>query len=66
MKLLSLEEAASQLSVSTMSVRRWIKDGTLRHVRFGRCLRLIADDVDRVISNPASRLDNDGDTIERS
>jgi excisionase family DNA binding protein len=49
MKLLSLEEAASQLSVSTMSVRRWIKDGTLKHVRLGRCLRVVADDVDRVI-----------------
>jgi len=49
MKLLSLEEAATQLSVSTMSVRRWIKDGTLKHVRLGRCLRVVADDVDKVI-----------------
>jgi len=49
MKLLSLEEAASQLSVSTMSVRRWIKSGVLQHVRLGRCLRVVADDVDKVI-----------------
>jgi excisionase family DNA binding protein len=51
MKLLSLEEAATQLSVSTMSVRRWIKDGTLQHVRLGRCLRVVADDVNRVIKS---------------
>jgi excisionase family DNA binding protein len=51
MKLLSLEEAAAQLSVSTMSVRRWIKDGTLKHVRLGRCLRVVADDVDKVIKS---------------
>ena len=51
MKLLSLEEAATQLSVSTMSIRRWIKDGTLQHVRFGRCLRVVADDVNRVIKS---------------
>ena len=51
MKLLSLEEAAAQLSVSVMSVRRWIKDGTLKHVRMARCLRLIAEDVDRVIKS---------------
>ncbi len=51
MKLLSLEEAATQLSVSTMSVRRWIKDGTLKHVRLGRCLRVVADDVNRVIKS---------------
>ena len=51
MKLLSLEEAATQLSVSTMSVRRWIKDGTLKHVRLGRCLRVVAADVDKVIKS---------------
>jgi excisionase family DNA binding protein len=51
MKLLSLEEAATQLSVSTMSIRRWIKDGTLKHVRLGRCLRVVADDVDKVIKS---------------
>ena len=51
MKLLSLEEAATQLSVSVMSVRRWIKDGTLKHVRLGRCLRVVADDVDKVIKS---------------
>ena len=49
MKLLSLEEAAAQLSVSTMSVRRWIASGDLKHVRLGRCLRVVAEDVDKVI-----------------
>ena len=51
MKLLSLEEAAAQLSVSIMSVRRFIKNGTLKHVRLGRCLRVVADDVDKVIKS---------------
>jgi excisionase family DNA binding protein len=51
MKLLSLEEAAAQLSVSTMSVRRWIKDGTLKHVRLGRCLRVLSADVNKVIKS---------------
>ena len=51
MKLLSLEEAATQLSVSVMSIRRLVRDGTLKHVRLGRCLRLISEDVDRVLKS---------------
>ncbi len=52
MKLLSISQAAHQLAVSEVSVRRWIRNGTLKHVRLARCLRVLQDDVNRVIKIP--------------
>ena len=35
--------------MSEVGVRRWIKDGTLKHIRLSRCLRLIEDHMDKVV-----------------
>jgi excisionase family DNA binding protein len=54
MKLLSLAAAAEQCSVSNMTIRRMIKTGQLKHVRIGRCLRVVAEDVDKVVASRIS------------
>ena len=49
MKLMSIAETAKCLSVSTMSVRRWIKSGKLQHVRLGRSVRVPSTSVDQFV-----------------
>ena len=49
-QLLTVEDAAIRLSVSTKSIRRWIEAGELPAVRLGRAVRIeegaVADFVD--------------------
>ena len=45
-RLLTPNEVAEQLRVSTMTVYRLIKSGDLRAVRVGKAYRLLEDDVD--------------------
>jgi len=49
MKLLSIAETAECLSVSAMSIRRWIKSGKLQHVRLGRSVRVPLASVDQLV-----------------
>jgi len=49
MKLLNIAQVADYLSVSTISVRRMIKAGTLPHVRLNRCVRVPQDAVDKLV-----------------
>jgi len=52
MELLTVSEAARELRVSPVTVRRYIKSGRLRCVRLGRAIRLRRDDVEG-LSQPA-------------
>lgn len=49
MKLLNIAQVAEYLSVSTISVRRMIKAGTLPHVRLNRSVRVQQDAVDKLV-----------------
>ena len=44
-QLLTVEDAAIRLSVSTKSIRRWIEAGELPAVRLGRAVRIKEDAV---------------------
>lgn len=44
-RMLTLDEAADLLAVSTRTMRRWIKDKTLVAHRFGRQWRISQEDL---------------------
>jgi len=46
MELLTVREAARELRVSPITIRRYIKSGRLKCVRLGRTIRLRRDDLD--------------------
>lgn len=46
--LMTVQEAASLLKVSTMTIYRWVDRGLVEHVRLGRCIRLSRQDVLRI------------------
>ncbi len=48
--LLTVEEAARELRVSAVTVRRYIKSGRLRCVRLGRNVRLRRDDIEGLVA----------------
>ena len=43
--MLTLKDVATRLQVCTKTVRRWIKQGSLRHHRVGRQLRVSEEDL---------------------
>lgn len=49
-QVLTSEEAAKALRVSGESVRRWLRDGSMRGVRVGRTWRVSRDEVLRVLN----------------
>jgi len=51
-----IKEAARLLSVSTWSIRRWIRQGKIRSVRLGKRVLVPASEVDRLSGN-ASGVD---------
>ena len=48
-ELISLKEAASLLSVSRSTLRRWVAQGRLPYVRLGRLVRVHVADLDALI-----------------
>jgi excisionase family DNA binding protein len=50
-RLLTPNEVAEQLRVSTMTVYRLIKAGDLRAARIGKSFRIREDDVDRYLQS---------------
>jgi excisionase family DNA binding protein len=46
MDLITVKEAAKELRVSPVTVRRYIKSGRLRCIRLGRTIRLRREDVE--------------------
>jgi excisionase family DNA binding protein len=52
--LYTVEEVAARLRVSTKTVRRRIRDGTIRTVPIGgRLVRISSDELRRLLSGPA-------------
>jgi excisionase family DNA binding protein len=49
-RLLTLEQAAEQLAVSTRTLRRWIASGAIPAFRHGRIVRVREIDLHRFIS----------------
>ena len=66
----SISDAASLLSVSTFTIRRLIRDGTLRHVRVGNSIRIRRVDLDEYLDDRATtewiRVDGRGRRPARS
>ena len=55
--LLSLRDVASQLSIAVPTLRRWLRERRLAHVRCGRAVRIEIAEVQRFIAlnrRPAS------------
>jgi excisionase family DNA binding protein len=44
-ELLTVQQVAANLGVSTKTIRRMIKNGTLHHHRVGRAVRVAAEDL---------------------
>ena len=49
-RLLTVQEVADQLRVSTMTVYRLIKSGDLRAMRVGKSFRLREEDIDAYLA----------------
>jgi excisionase family DNA binding protein len=47
----TVEEVAEQLGVSLATIRRAIRDGRLATHRFGRAVRIAADDLETFLAN---------------
>ena len=58
--LLTVREVAQRLSLSDVTVRRWIRCGRLRPVRFGRAVRLTEEDVAALVRRGISANDDEG------
>ena len=50
-RLLTVEETAQILNESTKTTRRRIKSGELPHIRNGRLIRILPDDLERFIAS---------------
>ncbi len=55
MKLLTVAQVAEHLSVSQISVRRWIASGKLQHVRLNRSVRVPLDSVEQIVKANTAR-----------
>lgn len=56
--LLSVREAAAMLSVAVPTLRRWIREKRLAHVRCGRAIRIESGEVTQFIErnrHPAAK-----------
>jgi excisionase family DNA binding protein len=50
-ELLTAQEAADRLRITTRTLRRWIKDGKITAIRIGRTLRVRIKDVDKLVDS---------------
>lgn len=57
---LTPQEVSDLLRVSTQTVRRWIKEGSLPAYKVGRGWRVRDDDLDRWLRQQRSTTDADG------
>ena len=48
-RLMTIKDAAAQLSLSHWSIRRFIRQGSLRSVRIGRRVLIEMSELDRLI-----------------
>jgi|SRR5665213_978082 len=50
-RLIGVDEAAERMGISTRTVRRLVQQRKLRHLRFGRLIRLNIWDVDEFLAS---------------
>jgi excisionase family DNA binding protein len=50
---LNVREVADALGLSVHTIRAWISRGRLTHVRLGRAIRVLPDEIQRVLRNAA-------------
>jgi excisionase family DNA binding protein len=50
---LTVRETAKALGLSVHTVRAWISQRRLNHVRLGRAIRVLPDEIQRVLRNAA-------------
>ena len=55
--LLTVEEAANALKVRVETVRRWLRDGTLRGRKIGRIWRVPESAVNQLCATPQPKDD---------
>jgi excisionase family DNA binding protein len=59
-RLLTVSEVAALMRVSTMTVYRLIKSGSLAAIRVGKNYRIRESDVNRYLSDRAVRVETNG------
>ena len=59
-RLLTVAEVAAAMRVSTMTVYRLIKSGSLAAIRVGKNYRIRESDVNRYLSDRAVRVETNG------
>jgi excisionase family DNA binding protein len=57
--LLTETEAAEHLRISTRTVRKFRQSGALPHVRLGRSIRYVVDDINALVSQLTVSNDTD-------
>jgi excisionase family DNA binding protein len=50
---LTVREVADALGLSVHTIRAWIRQGRFTHVRLGRAIRVLPDEIQRVLRNAA-------------
>lgn len=50
---LTIQQAADALGLSVHTIRAWISQRRLKHVRLGRAIRVLPDEIERVLRNAA-------------
>ena len=50
-RLIGVDEAAERLGISTRTLRRLVQQRRIRHLRFGRLIRLNVWDVDEYLTS---------------
>lgn len=53
--------AAEIASVSPVTIRRWVADGKLPHVRAGRGVRVLRADLEKLLHDGAAKVANEDD-----
>jgi len=47
----TVEEAAQELGLSVHTVRAWIAQRRIAHIRLGRAIRIAADEIERILND---------------
>ncbi len=66
MNLLSLKEAATQLQISVITLRRYIKDGKIKAVKVGRSYRIAEEDIIGKVLNKPTRIIEADNLVEKA
>ena len=63
---LTVREVADALGLSIHTIRAWISQGRLTHVRLGRAIRVLPSAVEAMLSNCTVEADLGSNPVEKS